>query len=149
MSSEVVTVPDSHRRLVERSIQGVLTTVRHADGLLSSTPVAYLWEEGLFRISTLTSRVKYRNVQHDPRATLCIVSGRDPTRYVEVRGTATLEDDPDGTYAVRQFRAIMGTDPPADMDPPGSRRAVIVLHPRRISAPQVYGGRFDDLVGDS
>lgn len=149
MSSEVVTVPDSHRRLVERSIQGVLTTVRQADGLLSSTPVAYLWEEGLFRISTLTSRVKYRNVQHDPRATLCIVSVKDPTRYVEVRGTATLEDDPDGAYAVRQFRAIMGTDPPADMDPPGSQRAVIVLHPRRISAPQVYGGRFDDLVPDA
>ena len=149
MGVDPAAVPDSHRRLVERSIQGVLTTVRHRDGLLSSTPVAYLWEDGLFLISTLTSRVKYRNVQHDPRVALCIVSGKDPTHYLEVRGRATLQDDPDGTFAVRQFRAIMGMDPPPDLDPPGSQRAVIVVHPERISAPKVYGGRFDELLPDS
>lgn len=142
-------IPESHRRLVERSIQGVLSTVRHRDGRLSANPVAYTFDGEAFRISTLKHRMKYANVLHDPRVALCIVSMRDPTRYIEIRGRVEVQDDPGSAYARHQFRVVAGLEPPADLDPPGSERVILVLHPEQISAPEVYEGRFDELVPSS
>lgn len=135
-------IPESHHRVVEQATQGVLCTVRHSDGKLSANPVGYTWDGEVFRISTLKSRVKYKNVLADSRVALCIVSPEDSTVYVEVRGHATLEDDPDRTYMRHQFRTQSGVEPPDDLDPPEAERVIIVLRPEQASAPLLYGGRF-------
>lgn len=135
-------IPERFRELVRTAKQGVLSTIRHTDGLLSANPVGFTWEGDVFRISTLRSRIKYRNVLADPRAALCIVSATDPTVYVEIRGHAHVEDDLDRSYFTHQFRTHAGREPPPDLDPPGAQRAIIVLRPIQVSAPQLYGGRF-------
>jgi hypothetical protein len=67
--------------------------------------------------------------------------------YIEVRGHATLEDDPDRSFFRRQFmRGMGGEEPPADLDPPGSERVIVVIRPTQVSAPKVYGSRFDDAA---
>lgn len=47
--------------------------------------------------STVVGRRKHTNLLRDPRITLLVFARDDPDRYVEVRGRALLEDDPDKT----------------------------------------------------
>src|SRR5215471_4108132 len=58
---------------------------------------------GSVRISTLASRMKYANLVADPTVTFCVVDRDDHTRYVELRGHATLEPDPDRSFLRLQF----------------------------------------------
>ena len=128
-------IPDSYLDLVRNSFYAVMSTIRHSDGLISSNPVCYLYESGLFRISTLKSRVKYHNLLAESRLTLCILSPRDYGRYIEIRGHATVADDPDRSYLRRQFVARTGAEPPPDLDPPGAERVVVTLYPEQVSVP--------------
>lgn len=138
-----IAIAREYHALLESAIYGTLSTIRVKDGLISTNPVAFLWDGERMRISTLKSRVKYHNLTADPRVTFCVVSPTDITRYVEVRGRASLEDDPDGSFMRAQFRAGMGVDPPDDLDPPGAERAIINIHPLQVSSPRIYGGRFE------
>lgn len=143
--SDEVAIAQEHQELLTSAIYGTLSTIRAKDGLISTNPVAFVWNGERIRVSTLKSRVKYRNLVADPRVTFCVVSPTDLTRYVEIRGKASLEDDPDGSFMREQFRAGMGVDPPEDLDPPGAERAIIHIHPLQVSSPRIYGGRFEGL----
>lgn len=135
-------IPEELTELVVNGLYAVMSTIRHSDGMISSNPVSYTYDGDVFRISTLKSRVKYHNLIADSRLTLCIVSQQDMTVYVEIRGHATIEDDPDRRFLKQQFRKSMGVDPPEDLDPPGAQRVIVTLHPEQVSAPTLYGGRF-------
>lgn len=137
-------IGERHVALLNEQIFAILTTVR-ADGLLSSNPVCYVWDGANIKVSTLKSRMKYRNLQRDPRVCFCVQSFANPLSYLEVRGTATLADDPQRAFAREQYMRGMGEEPPADLDPPDAERAVITIHPRQVSAPRIYGGRFHGL----
>ena len=135
----------AQREFVEKQIMGILTTVRK-DGLLSANPVSFYMDDSGIRISTLKSRMKYKNVQNDPRVVFCLWSFDNPMHYIELRGNATLEDDPDKALFKKQFQRGMGGElPPEDLDGPDEERVVIRLHISQISSPVIYGGRFDEI----
>ena len=137
------TIPDDKHELLKQQHFGMLTTVR-ADGLLSTNPVGFYFDGETVRISTLKSRVKYRNIQADSRVCFCVQSFKNPMDYIEIRGHATVADDSDSAFLKMQFASGSGgAEPPEDMDPPSAERVVITLHPEQVSAPQLYGGRFD------
>lgn len=136
-------VPESHRKILETAIFAYVTTVRARDQLLSTNPVSFDWDGRALRFSTLKSRVKYRNLQQDPRLTVCIMDPASPTRYIEMRGRAELEDDPGGALNQKIFRRNMGRD--FDLDEPGAERVVVTLVPEQISTPLLYGGKLDSL----
>ncbi len=139
----IKTIPEKNHALLTTQHLGMLTTVR-SDGMLSTNPVGFVWDGERIQISTLKSRVKYRNISADSRIAFCVQSAKNPMNYVEIRGFATLEDDLDRSFARRQFMiGSNGQEPPEDMDPPQAERVVITLHPQQISSPQLYGGRFD------
>jgi PPOX class probable F420-dependent enzyme len=46
--------------------------------------------------STIKGRRKSGNFARDPRTAIVVFDPADPYRYVEVRGTVTLTDDPEG-----------------------------------------------------
>ncbi|MEM7409974.1 MAG: pyridoxamine 5'-phosphate oxidase family protein [Myxococcota bacterium] len=143
MANEEIEIPDAHKDVLARNVFGVVTTLRAKDGLLSSNPVSYVFDGDCVRISTLKNRVKFRNLEGDDRVTFCVMDAKDPTVYVELRGRASLEDDPDRAFLRRQFRAGSGgQEPPEDLDPAGSERAIIRIHPVQSSSPSLYGGRF-------
>jgi hypothetical protein len=105
--------------------------------------VGYDWDGESVRISTIASRMKYANLVADPTVTFCVVDSVDHTRYVELRGHATLEPDPDRSFLRRQFlRQSNGQEPPPDLDAPDERRIIIRIHPEQVSSPLLYGGRF-------
>lgn len=137
------TIPSEHHSLLRDQHFAMLTTVR-ADGLLSTNPVGYVWDGEQLRISTLKSRMKFKNIQQDSRVTFCVQSFTNPMHYIEVRGHATLQDDPDRAFFRRQFMEGMnGEEPPEDLDPPNAERVVICIHPEQVSAPKLYDGQFD------
>lgn len=48
-------------------------------------------------ISTVKGRRKHANMERDARVTLCAFDQDNPYVYGEIRGTATITDDPDGS----------------------------------------------------
>jgi PPOX class probable F420-dependent enzyme len=141
--SKTVEIPESSRQILEANGLGILTTIRAKDGLPSSNPVGYVWDGQAVGISTLASRVKYKNLLADPAVAFCVVDREDHTHYVELRGHATLEPDPDRSFLDRQFRRQSGGQgAPKDLDAPGEQRFVIWIHPEQVSSPMLYGGRF-------
>ena len=140
-----IPIEERHHTLLERGTIGFLTTIRFKDQLPSTNPVGYIWDGVRIRISSLKSRMKYRNLAADPRIAFCVVDARDVTTYIELRGWATLSDDPERKVFREQFLRATGTEPPADIDSPAAERAVITLHPFQVSSPILYGGRFSEL----
>ena len=140
-------IPGQYHEFLDTHFLAMLTTLR-PDGMLSTNPVGYVWDGRRIRVSTLKSRMKCKNIRSDDRVCFCIQSPTNPMDYLEVRGRATLEDDPDRSFFREQFmRGTGGEEPPADLDPPGAERVIIVIHPHQVSAPKVYGDRFDDRAG--
>lgn len=133
--------------LLRSTFFGMLSTIRHTDGLISTNPVGYVWNGDTIRISTLKSRIKYRNIQENPLATLCVMSPQNAMSYVEIRGRASVQDDPGRVFAREQFMVGSGgIEPPADMDAPHAERVIITLEPLQVSSPTLYGGRFNDMA---
>jgi PPOX class probable F420-dependent enzyme len=70
---------------------GVLATV-NADGSPQQTVMWYLPIDGdTILMNTKKGRMKDRNLVRDGRVSLCIEDGQ---RYLAVRGTVTVDDDP-------------------------------------------------------
>ncbi len=63
------------------------------DGRPHVTPIWYMYENGKLFINTTTDRVKYRNIQRDPRVSFLVDDGYP---YLMVMGTARIaaERDP-------------------------------------------------------
>jgi PPOX class probable F420-dependent enzyme len=142
--SDRADIPEAARALLDENSLGIMTTIRHNDGRMSSNPVGYVWTGEALGVSTLKSRMKYKNLAANPMITFCVVSNEDLTRYVEIRGRATLEDDPDRSFLRRQFiRQSGGSELPDDLDSPGEDRVTIWIHPEQVSVPVLYGGRFE------
>jgi PPOX class probable F420-dependent enzyme len=142
-----VEIPGKYHAFLDKHFLAMLTTLR-ADGMLSTNPVGYVWDGHRIRISTLKSRMKHKNIQRDDRVCFCVQSPTNPMEYIEVRGHATLADDSDRSFFREQFmRGTGGEEPPPNLDPPNAERVVIVIHPHQVSAPKVYGDRFDDFAG--
>lgn len=141
--SKQTEIPEAARVLLDQNSLGIMTTIRHNDGRLSSNPVGYVWTGEALGVSTLKNRMKYKNLVANPTITFCVVSQDDLTSYVEIRGKATLEDDKDRSFLRRQFiRQSGGEEPPDDLDAPGAERVTIWIHPEQVSVPVLYGGRF-------
>lgn len=143
-----IEIPETCYELVSNNHIGMMSVFRHGVGFISTTPVGYLWDERI-RVSTLKSRMKYKHLFTDPRITFCIVSRLDIKNYIEIRGHATLEDDPGHSFWGRQFmeesrimREIEDEEPPEDLDPADAERAIITIHPEQIT---LYGGRLKKL----
>lgn len=143
MTSEIE-IPERHKELLAANSYGLISTIRHKDGLISTNPVSYVWDGECVRISTLKSRKKYENLAANPLVTFCVPHHADHMKYVELRGVASIEEDPDRSFLNRQFRETSGgAEAPADLDPPDSERVILRIHPHQSSSPTLYGGRFD------
>ena len=120
-----IEIPEAHAAILGGNTFGVVSTLREKDGL----------------ISTIKGRVKYTNLLANPMITFCVVDREDIMKYVEIRGHASITDDPDRAF-LRSTLEAGGMEMPENLDPPGTERVVIRIHPQRSSSPMLYGGRF-------
>ncbi|WP_436776898.1 PPOX class F420-dependent oxidoreductase [Yinghuangia sp. YIM S09857] len=81
-------------------------------------------------VSTVKGRRKHRNIEADPRVTLLVYPKDDPYTYVEVRGTASLEDD--GAPELIQELSQRYDGKPFREGDPSNVRVVVRVTPDRI-----------------
>ena len=126
----MTTIPDSHRDLLGAQV-ATLATVG-GDGLPQLSEVWFVAEDDTVRLSLNTSRQKVRNLQRRPGCGLLILDLANPYRYLEIRGEAQIEPDPDYSFADK-----LGAKYRADLrarDNPGESRVVVTIRPHRVRA---------------
>lgn len=78
--------------------------------------------------STIKGRRKYSNLMRDSRASALVSTG-DGYSYVELRGTATITDDPDAVL-INELSLKYTGQPFGDR--PGEQRVIVRLTPLRV-----------------
>lgn len=86
-----IALPEATRRLLDERVFAVLATVTASGAPQSSV----IWvkrdgDEVLF--STIRGRLKTRNMEREPRVSLCLYHPEDPYQYVEIRGEVSLTE---------------------------------------------------------
>ncbi len=136
-------INEKQEAILASTFLATLSTIRCKDGYISSNPVSFIWNGEEFEVSTMKNRMKYKNLLTNPSATICVISPEDNMRYVEVRGTVRMVDDPNREYHRYSFKKLTGQELPEDLDPPNAERVTLYLRPEQVSSPVLYGGRFD------
>jgi PPOX class probable F420-dependent enzyme len=83
---------DSARRLLQAPVFAILSTV----GPTGTPQSSVIWvrldgDDILF--STIRGRLKTRNMERNPKVSLCAYDPEDPYAYVEVRGTVSMTEE--------------------------------------------------------
>jgi PPOX class probable F420-dependent enzyme len=116
-------IPDSFRDLLTAEF-ATLATVGKWGGPQQSI-VWFLAEGDVVKMSLNTSRLKTDNLARNPLCSLMIPDPKNDYRYLELRGKAQLEPDPDYTFADK-----VGAKYGADLrqnDQPGDKRVVATI----------------------
>ena len=130
-------IPASHLDLLEASV-AVLATVG-PDGRPQQSVVWFLADGDLVRVSLNDSRQKTKNLLRNPVVDLLILDLAHTYRYLEIRGDAQIEPDPDYVIADRVGAKYDNADL-RDHDRPGQSRVVRTIRPTRINAVDMSRG---------
>ncbi len=112
---------------------GVLTTIKKS-GAPQATPVYYLYEDGKILISANKWKHKTRNIQRDPRVTLCVLDEQPTHRYLQVSGRAVVTEEDlveTSTRIFRRFRSEIREDFPQWLKE--QQRIILVLTPEQVA----------------
>jgi PPOX class probable F420-dependent enzyme len=123
-------IPASHSDLLEARV-ATLATVG-SDGYPQLSEVWFLSEDGTVRLSLNNSRQKVKNLVRHPKCTLFILDVANTFRYLELRGEALVEPDPEYLFADR-----VGAKYDADLrvhDQPGESRVAVTLRVHKVNA---------------
>jgi PPOX class probable F420-dependent enzyme len=121
------------RRIFDAPNPAILATL-NADGS-PQTSVVWVRRDGDdLLISSAAGRRKDQNLRRDPRASLTVLDLADLQRYIEVRGRATVTEDPGRALAVELAHKYEGPAEAQDMLdlPPEVVRIVIRLTPEHV-----------------
>jgi PPOX class probable F420-dependent enzyme len=128
-------IPASHSDLLEARV-ATLATIG-ADGYPQLSEVWFLSEDGTVRLSLNDSRQKVKNLVRYPKCTLFILDVANTFRYLELRGEALVEPDPEYLFADR-----VGAKYDADLrvhDQPGESRVAVTLRLHKVNAVNMGG----------
>lgn len=123
-------IPETHRDLLDAQFATIATIGPDERPQLSE--VWFLSDDDGLHVSLNTTRQKTKNLRARHVATLFILDLENPMRYLEVRGDAEIEPDPDYAFADK-VGAKYGADL-RQMDGPGEERVVVTIRPRRVNA---------------
>lgn len=122
-------LPDEARPLFDEPYYATVTTLE-PDGQPQVTAVWTTRDGDDVLISTVRGRRKEQNLSREPRATVFVLDPKDPWHYVEVRGRATLVDDPEGELVQTLSQLYLGG--PYTFDPPDTERVIVRISPERV-----------------
>ncbi len=87
--------PEVLEQFLKEPYTGVLASLR-ADGRPYTVPIWWLHRDGDFWLTGTTTRVWCKQLERDPRASLCIETTDPVARHVEVDGRAEAHKLPEG-----------------------------------------------------
>jgi len=116
-----ITIPDSHKDLLERPIVVTLVTM-NPDGQPQATPVWFSWDGEHILINTNKGRRKDRNMKARPQVAVLIIDPDNPYRWMELRGTVEGHTEEGGADHIDMLaKRYFGRDD--DYEPYPERRA--------------------------
>jgi len=120
-------IPASHVDLLERAIIWHVATIG-PDGEPQSSPVwAGIDEDGVVVISMLKRRQKVKNLMANPAIAMSAYErDGESYRHLELRGTATITDDPDHSLIYAMAKKYLGVDRWDYVDPKDARVTIHV-----------------------
>jgi len=121
-------IPSSHAHLLDAAVATLATL--DPKGRPQMTALWFLAEDGKVRMSLNETRRKTVNLRHNPACSVLIFEPGNLDRYVEIRGDARIDADPDYAFA-RRAGAKYGADL-RSMDGPGESRVVVTVEPVSI-----------------
>ena len=122
-------VDGEHEELLSARVAILATNGR--DGRPQLSPVWFLVEDDLIKISVTAARQKTRNLSRDARCTFLAFHPSSANYYIEVRDEAALRPDPDYSFADRigaKYQADL-----RDFDAPDDSRVVVTITPSRVN----------------
>jgi PPOX class probable F420-dependent enzyme len=122
--------------------RSVLATCRR-DGRPQLSPVVHaVGDDGRVLISTRTAAMKARNIQRDPRVSICAISDGFFGKWAQIDGTATIIPLPDAMPLLRfTYSEVAGEHPDWDeyeRDMVSQGRVVIAIQPES-AGPDLAG----------
>ena len=123
-------LPESYFDLLDAPINGLLATVM-STGAPQVSPVWFTREGHEILVSSVGGRLRERHVRANPNVAFTVVDPKDPMRYIEIRGTMSVADDP--TAATRDAVCCKhGYADGSSFDPPGTPRITLRLRPNFV-----------------
>ncbi|WP_043624880.1 PPOX class F420-dependent oxidoreductase [Nonomuraea candida] len=116
------------RKLLDAPNFATVTSL-NADGGPQSSVVWIRTDGDDVVFSTVKGRVKPRNYERDPRASLLVMDPDNPYRYVEIRGRVTMTPDPEGALIEELSQKYQGR---SWQDKPGAERLIVRISPDRV-----------------
>jgi PPOX class probable F420-dependent enzyme len=121
---------ERYRELIEKRPIAHVAVVS-PDGRPHTTPVWLELHEGKIRFSTLKGRVKHRYLLENPSIAVSFTDPDTPHVYVQVRGTATITDDPDKTLIHKLSHDYTGG--PFRQEPPEYERIIVTVETEQVT----------------
>ena len=128
-------VPDAFSDLLSDNTQNAFAIIATVTPLGNpvATPIWFLADKTHILFSASLTSIKNRNIQANPRVSLCIMTEDNHVRYVEIRGRVveiTREGWGDFSRQIRQ--KYPGGDEPSDVTPDGM--AIFKVAPDKVFA---------------
>jgi PPOX class probable F420-dependent enzyme len=123
-----VTLPEIARELFDRPNHVAIATIEPSGR--PQTSLVWAKTDGddvLF--STIKGRRKYANLTRDPRISALVYDGSDPYTYAEVRGIATITDDPEAEL-INELALKYNGQPFGYR--PGEQRVIVRIVPDKV-----------------
>lgn len=124
----MISLPETVRRLVDTTTFAVLNTI-DKDGRPQSTVIWVKRDGDDILFSTIRGRRKTRNMERDPRVSVCAYDPANPYIYFTVDGTVTLTEEGGDDLIDELSRKYDGT-PWTPV--PGAVRVVCRVTPTRV-----------------
>lgn len=122
-------IPSRYEALLAKTAVAHIATIG-PNGEPQSSPVWFGWDGETLAFSHTKARQKYRNLVKDSRIAVSIADPDHQESYLEIRGTVTIEDDPDRRYINAMSMRYGGHPFPLI---PGEERVIIRVHPTHVT----------------
>ena len=120
---------------VERLFQGknlIFIATINLDGSPQLTPVWGDYQDGHILVNTAEGRIKHRNVLHDSRVAVCVVSRDNPLDMTTIRGNVLeIIPDYDYIYADKLAKEYMDLEK-YPFKKPGEKRITFKIKPEHV-----------------
>lgn len=123
-----ISLNDAAREVLDGPHFAVIAT-SNADGRPQSSVIFVKRDGDTVVFSTIKGRLKTRNMARDPRVSLLVVD-KEKDRYIEIRGSVKITDDPEKRLLYEMYDRYMGGTPPPPE--PEAERLIVRVIPERV-----------------